>query len=123
MALNIAKAKDKARNFEVKNQTDKAIATYVEILQELEGTPELDDELALFNKVGDLYQRVGNVQAAVDMWERGAGRYAEGGFHNNAIALCNKILRNAPGRTQTYLTLAKLMLGRGFVTEAKQNLL
>ncbi len=123
MALNIAKAKDKARNFEVKNQTDKALAVYVDLLQALEGTPELDDELALFNKVGDLYQRFGNVQAAVDMWERGANHYADGGFHNNAIALCNKILRNAPGRTQIYLTLAKLMLGRGFVAEAKQNLL
>jgi len=123
LALNIARAKDKARNFEVKNQTDKAIATYVDVLQTLEGTPELDEELPLFNKVGDLYQKAGNIQAAVEMWERGAGRYAEGGFHNNAIALCNKILRNAPGRTQTYLTLAKLMLKRGFVAEAKQNLL
>jgi tetratricopeptide (TPR) repeat protein len=123
LALSIAKAKDKARNFEVKNQTEKAIATYVDLLQELEGTPELDEELALFNKVGDLYQKTGNVQAAVDMWERGAGHYADGGFHNNAIALCNKILRNAPGRTHTYLTLAKLMLNRGFVAEAKQNLL
>jgi tetratricopeptide (TPR) repeat protein len=123
LALNIVKAKDKARNFEVRNQTDKAIDSYLEILRTLEDTPQLDDELALFNKLGDLYQKAGNVQAAVEMWERGASHYAEGGFHNNAIALCNKILRNAPGRTQVYLTLAKLMLGRGFIAEAKQNLL
>jgi tetratricopeptide (TPR) repeat protein len=83
----------------------------------------MEDELALFNKVGDLYQKAGNVQAAVDMWERGVNHYADGGFHNNAIALCNKILRNAPARTQVYLMLAKLMLGRGFVAEAKQHLL
>jgi tetratricopeptide (TPR) repeat protein len=123
LALNIAKAKDKARNFEVKNQTEKAIDAYLEIVRALEHTPELDEELALFNKLGDLYQKSGSVQAAVEMWERGAAHYAEGGFHNNAIALCNKILRNAPGRTQVYLTLAKLMLGRGFVAEAKQHLL
>jgi tetratricopeptide (TPR) repeat protein len=123
LAVNIAKAKDKARNFEVRNQTEKAIDAYLDILHELENTPQLDDELALFNKIGDLYQKGGNVQAAVDMWERGASHYADGGFHNNAIALCNKILRNAPGRTQVYLTLAKLMLGRGFTAEAKQHLL
>jgi tetratricopeptide (TPR) repeat protein len=49
--------------------------------------------------------------------------YDEYGLVNNAIALCNKILRNAPGRTPVYLRLAKLMVRRGFVAEAKQNLL
>lgn len=57
------------------------------------------------------------------MWERGAKKYAEGGFHNNAIALCNKILRYAPGRTEMYLRLAQLFIQRGFVAEAKQKLL
>ncbi len=77
----------------------------------------------MFNKVGDLYQKVGNVQSAVDMWERGVDRYVDSGFHNNAIALCNKILRNAPARTHVYLKLAQLMVQRGFIAEAKQNLL
>ncbi|MBI2073047.1 MAG: tetratricopeptide repeat protein [Gemmatimonadetes bacterium] len=89
----------------------------------MEGDPALDDELALFNKAGDLYQKVGNVQSAVEMWERGVDRYVDGGFHNNAIALCNKILRNAPARTHVYLRLAQLMVQRGFIAEAKQNLL
>jgi len=92
-------------------------------LQGLEGDPGLEDELALFNKAGDLYQKVGNIQSAVEMWERGVDHYGDGGFHNNAIALCNKILRNAPGRTHVYLKLAQLMVQRGFVAEAKQNLL
>ncbi len=96
---------------------------YLEILQQLEGTPELDEELALFNKVGDLYQKLGRIQQAVEMWERGVDRYVEGGFHNNAIALCNKILRYAPGRTPVYLRLAQLMIKRGFIAEAKQHLL
>ncbi len=79
--------------------------------------------MALFNKVGDLYQKVGNIQSAVDQWERGVDHYVDTGFHNNAIALCNKILRNAPARTHVYLKLAQLMVQRGFVSEAKQNLL
>ncbi|MEE8192162.1 MAG: tetratricopeptide repeat protein, partial [Gemmatimonadales bacterium] len=89
----------------------------------MEGTPELEKELALFNKVGDLYLRTSKVQAAVETYERAVTIYEEGGLHNNAIALCNKILRNAPGRTPVYLKLAKLMVQRGFVAEAKQNLL
>lgn len=105
----------------MKDQPAKAIEVYLEIVQGLEGTPELDDELALYNKVGDLYLRVRNVNAAVEMYERAVNRYAESGFPNNAIALCNKILRSAPGRNHVYLKLAQLMLQRGFVAEAKKN--
>ncbi|HEX9727572.1 MAG TPA: tetratricopeptide repeat protein [Gemmatimonadales bacterium] len=101
----------------------KAIESYVEILDGLDGKPELTSELALFNKVGDLYLKVSKVQDAVEMYERAVSLYAEQGFPNNAIALCNKILRNAPGRTPIYLKLAQLMVERGFVAEAKQNLL
>ncbi len=59
----------------------------------------------------------------METYEKAVLRYAENGYPNNAIALCNKILRNAPGRTPVYLKLAKLMLERGFTTEAKRNLL
>ena len=75
----------------MKDQPAKAIEVYLEIVKGLEGTPELDDELALYNKVGDLYLRIRNVNAAVEMYERAVNRYAESGFPNNAIALCNKI--------------------------------
>jgi tetratricopeptide (TPR) repeat protein len=84
---------------------------------------ELDTELALYNKIGDLYLKINDTIKAVETYERGVSRYADSGFPNNAIALCNKILRIAPARTPVYLKLAKLMLDRGFVAEAKQNLL
>src|SRR5438128_947170 len=35
--------------------------------------------------------------------------------------MCNKVLRNAPGRQTTYLKLAKLYASKGFMAEAKQN--
>lgn len=81
------------------------------------------DELALYNKLGDLYLKRGDVASAVEQYEAAVNQYTEQGFPNNAIALCNKVLRNAPGRTHIYLKLAKLMMQRGFVSEAKQNLL
>jgi len=93
------------------------------VLGELDGKPEIADELALFNKLGDLYVKQGNSTAAVDQYEKAIDHYADQGFPNNAIALCNKVLRNAPGRTHIYLKLAKLMMQRGFASEAKQNLL
>jgi len=83
----------------------------------------LADELALYNKLGDLYLKRGDVASAVEQYEAAVNQYTEQGFPNNAIALCNKVLRNAPGRTHIYLKLAKLMMQRGFVSEAKQNLL
>lgn len=93
------------------------------ILRELEGLPELEAELGLFNKLGDLYLKSNKVQPAVETYERAADHYEKAGFPNNAIALCNKILRNAPGRTNVYLKLARLMLQRGFSADAKTNLL
>lgn len=93
------------------------------ILRELEGRPELEAELGLFNRLGDLYLKSNKVQAAVETYERAADFYERAGFPNNAIALCNKILRNAPGRTNVYLKLARLMLQRGFSADAKTNLL
>ena len=96
---------------------------YERLIVELENRSEIDNELSLYNKLGDLYLKAGKVGAAVEIYEKAAHRYAEGGFPNNAIALCNKVLRNAPGRTPVYLKLAKLMLERGFTTEAKRNLL
>ncbi len=77
----------------------------------------------MYNKLGDLYLKRGDVASAIEQYETAVTHYAEQGFPNNAIALCNKVLRNAPGRTHVYLKLAKLMMQRGFIAEAKQNLL
>jgi tetratricopeptide (TPR) repeat protein len=120
--LNVERFKNKARKLEQKDQPGKAIEVYLQILKELDGTPELDGELGLYNKVGDLYLKSGNVNGAVEMYERAVGRYIDSGYPNNAIALCNKILRSAPGRHHMYLTLGQLMHQRGFVAEAKKNL-
>ncbi|MCZ6917589.1 MAG: tetratricopeptide repeat protein [Gemmatimonadetes bacterium] len=95
----------------------------MEILTGLEGSAEMDHELALYNKVGDLYLKNNEVNSAVEMYERAAHRYMESGLPNNAIALCNKILRYAPGRTAIYLMLGELMLERGFGPQAQEHFL
>ena len=119
---DVAKLKKKAAEFELKKQFDKALAVYVEILDGYNSSDE-DVDVSLFNRVGDLYLKQGSVGDAVDYYEQAVDRYAEGGFHNNAIALCNKILRNSPGRAIVYYKLGKISAQKGFKGDAKKNFL
>lgn len=119
---NIAKLKKQAAEFEQKRQFDKALAKYRQILDEIDG--ELDEnDVALYNRVGDLLLRQGNVSDAVVHYERAVDLYADGGFFSNAIALCNKILRTAPGRSSIYYKLGRISAKKGFISDAKQNFL
>ena len=119
---NIAKLKKKAAELELKKQPDKALAAYIELLVEYEENPE-EMDVALFNRVGDLLLRQGNVADAVDYYEKAVDYYSDGGFFNNAIALCNKILRQSPGRTTIYYKLGKISAQKGFTADAKRNFL
>ncbi|HVB32614.1 MAG TPA: tetratricopeptide repeat protein [Gemmatimonadaceae bacterium] len=119
---NIAKLKKKAAEFELKRQPDKALSAYIELLTEYEASPE-EMDVALFNRVGDLLLKQGNVADAVDYYEKAVDHYSEGGFFNNAIALCNKILRQSPGRTSVYYKLGKISAQKGFTADAKRNFL
>ena len=70
---NVAKLKKKAADFELKKDFAKALAVYVEILDNFDQyAAELD--VSLFNRVGDLMLRQGNVADAVDYYERAVVR-------------------------------------------------
>ncbi len=116
----LEKLKDKARTLEAKDPKG-AIEAWLEILTEQDAEGDPNPDLSVFNRVGDLYLKVRDPALAADYYDRAVDRYAELGFHNNAIAMCNKVLRNAPGRQTTYLKLAKLYAAKGFMAEAKQN--
>ena len=119
---NVAKLKKQAAELELKKQFDKALAIYIKLLASFdENASELD--VALFNRVGDLLLRQGNVADAVDYYEQAVDRYGETGFFNNAIALCNKILRHSPGRASVYYKLGKISAQKGFKNDAKVNFL
>src|SRR3954466_774277 len=119
---NVAKLKKQAAELELKKQFDKALAIYVKLLDSFdEHASELD--VALFNRVGDLMLRQGNVADAVDYYEKAVDRYADTGFFNNAIALCNKILRHSPGRASVYYKLGRISAQKGFKNDAKVNFL
>jgi tetratricopeptide (TPR) repeat protein len=101
--MNLEKLKDSARKFEQKEDWRKAIEVYLKAIQQIESGAETSPDLSLYNRVGDLYLKINDTASAVRSYERAVDIYADQGFFNNAIALCGKILRVNPGRTQTYL--------------------
>jgi tetratricopeptide (TPR) repeat protein len=121
--MNLEKLKDSARKFEQKEEWRKAIEVYLKAIQQIESGAETSPDLSLYNRVGDLYLKINDTAAAVRSYERAVDLYADQGFFNNAIALCGKILRVNPGRTQTYLKLAQLHARKNVVIEAKRNLI
>jgi tetratricopeptide (TPR) repeat protein len=116
----LEKLKDKARSLESRDPKA-AIAAWLDVIKAQESGSEPNPDLSIFNRMGDLYVKVRDSAAAADWYDRAVDKYAELGFHNNAIAMCNKVLRNAPGRQSPYLKLAKLYAAKGFMAEAQQH--
>jgi tetratricopeptide (TPR) repeat protein len=116
----LEKLKDRAKALEVRDPKG-AVDAWLEALKVQEEEADPNPDLAIFNRIGDLYLKLKDPGQAADYYDRAVDRYAELGFHNNAIAMCNKVLRNAPARQTTYLKLAKLYAAKGFMAEAKQN--
>ncbi|HVF40081.1 MAG TPA: tetratricopeptide repeat protein [Gemmatimonadaceae bacterium] len=119
---NLAKLKKKAAEFEARKQYEKALELYEQVLNSTRATDE-ERDVALYNRVGDIHYRIGNNDQAIIHYEKAADLYAEGGLFNNAIALCNKILRYSPGRTIIYYKLGIISAKKGFNSDAKQNFL
>jgi len=116
---NLAKLKKKAAEFEQKRQFDRALATYEEVLRAQEGSEDAD--VSLYNRVGDLQLRLGRTTDALNSYERAVDLYAERGFLNNAIALCNKILRQSPGAAHIHYKLGRVNALKGFKSDARQH--
>ena len=121
MASSPAVLKQQAAALELKKQPEKALALYQQLLDEHGGTDDVD--VALRNRVGDLHLRVGQVDEAISLFEKSADEYALSGFLNNAIALCNKILRQRPGHVPTLRRLARFSAEKGMVVEAQRHYL
>src|SRR5204862_8361164 len=112
--------KEKAKGLEAKDPK-RAVEIWLEALSMQENDGEANPDLSVYNRIGDLFIKLKDPGRAADYYDQAVDKYAELGFHNHAIAMCNKVLRNAPARQTTYLKLAKLYAAKGFIAEAKQN--
>src|SRR3989449_284680 len=88
----LEKQKDKARSLETKDPKG-AIEAWQEVLKDQEGEGEANPDLSIFNRIGDLYLKVKDPAQAADYYDRAVDKYAELGFHNNAIAIDRKSTR------------------------------
>ncbi len=119
----VSELKAQARVLEQQGRLSKALAIYQHILKHIEGTPSLLRELPLYVKAGDLQLKLDERESAVDMYERAAEHYASHGSAKSVIALCTKVLRAVPKRTDVYLRFARLMMERQHVAAARDVLL
>ncbi|HUG28256.1 MAG TPA: tetratricopeptide repeat protein [Gemmatimonadales bacterium] len=120
--MNLDKLKEAARRFEQKEDWRRAIEVYQRALSEIEAQGEQAPDPSVYNRVGDLHQKVGEAQAAIRSYDRALDLYADQGFLNNAIALGGKILRVDATRTPTHLRLAQLHARKNVVPEVRRHL-
>ena len=77
MSQQVDKLKKKAAEFEAKRQTDKAIATYLEMFRIWDSGDDDDVEVPLYNRVGDMLIRAGNIGDAMTVWEKAVDYYGD----------------------------------------------
>jgi len=115
--------KNEARRQEQRENWNRAIDLYSRAIQRSEKGDGGPIDLSLYNRLGDLHRRRGNIEAAVTCYECAIEGYAGQQLYANATALCNKVLRIAPERTEIYLRLGRLSAGIGLYAKARGDYL
>lgn len=111
--------KEEARKHEQNEEWIKALEFYLQAIEkQAEGT---EPDIALHNRVGDLQVRMGDIEGAVDSYETAIQLYLDVELPNNAIAICRKIIRNAPTRPSPFLRMGQIRARQGFLVDARQN--
>jgi tetratricopeptide (TPR) repeat protein len=113
--------KKQAREHEHREEWGKALGLYRRVLEE--GEEGGEPEIALYNRVADLQVRTGDIAEAVENYDRAIDLYLEADLPNNAIAICRKVLRNVPGRAETFLRMGQIRASQGFGVDARQHVL
>ena len=119
--MSIEALKEQARRCEQKEQWGKALDLYVQAISRLDQDDHPD--ISLYNRAGDLSTRVGNIEGAVEQYEKAVDLYVESELPNNAIAVCKKVIRNLPTRHTIYLKMGQIRASQGFLTDARANFL
>lgn len=119
--MSIESLKQTARRHEQNEEWQKALDQYEKALAELASDDQVD--IGLYNRVGDLYVRVGNFNSAFRHYDKSVDLYREAYLPNNAIAVCKKIIRNMPNRPQAFLRIGQIRAEQGFLPDARENFL
>ncbi|MDX1578131.1 MAG: tetratricopeptide repeat protein, partial [Gemmatimonadota bacterium] len=109
-----------ARRLEAAGDLQSASAILRKALAAQEETAGFGD-LGVLNALGDLCLRLGQGDEALDWYERAARQCEEQQLYANGIALCKKILRNAPERLEAHRRMARLSALSGLEAEARRH--
>jgi tetratricopeptide (TPR) repeat protein len=104
--------RQKAQEFLGKGHIDKAIQEYRRLLTLESKNPNL------YNELGDIFLRAGDKTQAVQNFEKAATIYEKVALYNNAVAVCKKILRVDPEKTDTMFRLGELRAKQKLTGEA-----
>jgi pilus assembly protein FimV len=113
MAFNKSKALENALKYLNQGKVNQAIAEYQMILRS-----DPKDQATLMT-VGDLFARQGDMQHALEYFERLAQVYLADGFNSKAIAIYKKIAKLAPSEIAPLERLADLYVQQGVLSEAR----
>ena len=119
--MSIESLKAQARRHEQKEEWQKALDQYGKAIATLDQDDQSD--IGLYNRVGDLFIKVGDYEKALTHYERAIELYRDAYLPNNAIAVCKKIVRHVPARGTVYLVMGQIRAEQGFLPEARTHFL
>lgn len=73
----------------------------------------------VFNELGDIYLKTGDKSDAYDSFTRAIDSYTRVSLHNNAVAVCKKVLRLIPSRYDVLIKLGLIRKKQGLAKEAE----
>ncbi len=90
-----------------------AIKEYRRLVEIDQNNPNVHNELA------DLYLRTNQKNEAFDSFMRAIDEYTRVGLYNNAVAVCKKVLRILPNRSEVLSKLGLIRMKQGLAKEAE----
>ena len=112
MAINKDKVRAAAQKYLQKGQIDKAIREFQRLVD------EAPSDVRTLLKIGDLYARKGDAEAATQTYTRVARFYADQGFFLKAVAVYKQIIKLNPTAVPINIKLAELYSALGLLPDA-----
>ncbi len=117
---NIRRWMAEARRAEKSGDLQQALELFRKALAAQEETSGFAD-LSLYNGLGDLLLRAGRKVDAIGAFEKAVRRCEDQQLYANGIALCKKILRNAPDHIETHQVVGRLLALSGLEEQARAS--